>query len=310
MSALREYWRGAGQAWECDELGHLNVRFYLAKAMNALGGFAEAAGMGGAFTPSATATLILREAHLRYHAEVLPGRPLVIHGAVDAFSDSELTLALVMTDAASGAVHAAQRLTLVHADPKTGRAFPFARRTSAALDALSAPTPEPARPRGLAQTPGALDCTATRADALGLETTGRSRIGPDDVDVFGRLRADLTIGKISDTVVNFSAGLVEQWDAAARGEPLSIASAVLEARMRVRRLPCVGSGFVLRSGLADVSAKTRRAVHWALDSASGEALWTMDAVVCMMDLGTRTLATPDPATLERLQGLVIKDLRG
>ena len=29
-------WRGGVNTWECDEMGHMNVRFYLAKAMEGL----------------------------------------------------------------------------------------------------------------------------------------------------------------------------------------------------------------------------------------------------------------------------------
>ena len=44
-----EVWRGAVQAWECDEMGHMNVRFHLAKAMQGLAGAAAALGMPHAF---------------------------------------------------------------------------------------------------------------------------------------------------------------------------------------------------------------------------------------------------------------------
>ena len=31
-----EVWRGGVNTWECDEMGHLNVRFYVARAMEGL----------------------------------------------------------------------------------------------------------------------------------------------------------------------------------------------------------------------------------------------------------------------------------
>lgn len=55
-----ELWRGNANAWECDELGHMNVRFYLAKAMEALGNLADKAGLNGVYLQDATATLIPR----------------------------------------------------------------------------------------------------------------------------------------------------------------------------------------------------------------------------------------------------------
>ena len=37
-----EVWRGCVNTWECDEMGHLNVRFYVARAMEGLVGLAAA----------------------------------------------------------------------------------------------------------------------------------------------------------------------------------------------------------------------------------------------------------------------------
>jgi len=36
---MREVWRGNSAAWECDELGHLNVRAYLANQLDRSGRF-------------------------------------------------------------------------------------------------------------------------------------------------------------------------------------------------------------------------------------------------------------------------------
>ena len=38
---MQVLWRGNANTWECDELGHLNVRFYMAKAQEALAGLAD-----------------------------------------------------------------------------------------------------------------------------------------------------------------------------------------------------------------------------------------------------------------------------
>ena len=63
---MQVLWRGNANTWECDELGHLNVRFYMAKAQEALAGLADQLGMHHAFAPDATATLIPRDVTLRF----------------------------------------------------------------------------------------------------------------------------------------------------------------------------------------------------------------------------------------------------
>ena len=47
-----EVWRGGVNTWEIDMMGHLNVRFYVARAMEGLVGAAAALGMAGAFRPT------------------------------------------------------------------------------------------------------------------------------------------------------------------------------------------------------------------------------------------------------------------
>ena len=68
-------WRGNANAWECDELGHLNVRFYLAKAWEAVEALSEALNMRAAFQPGATATLIAREIDIRFSGRGAARRP-------------------------------------------------------------------------------------------------------------------------------------------------------------------------------------------------------------------------------------------
>ncbi len=305
---METLWLGNANAWECDELGHLNVRAYMAKAMAAAGALADRLGMPYAFNPGAAATLLMREAHLRYHAEVLPGAPLAIEGGVEDACDETLDALFMMKNAASGALAATIRVKFDHVAPKTARRFPFAARTRDALSQWRVDTPEPARPRGVGEGPFAsfsLHDPMTTA----LERSGLGRIGPEDCDVFGRMRAEMAIGKVSDSVVHFSRGLPEQWrDHARHGRPKR-ASAVLEMRVIMRRHPRAGSGFELRSGLISADAKVRRLVHRACDPRTGAALWSMEGVACMMDLDTRRLVRAEGDTLAALKAAVVEGLQ-
>ena len=56
-----EVWRGGVNTWECDEMGHMNVRFYVARAVEGLVGLAGALGLEGAFRPNAEATLLITD---------------------------------------------------------------------------------------------------------------------------------------------------------------------------------------------------------------------------------------------------------
>ncbi|MDP1964510.1 MAG: thioesterase family protein, partial [Reyranella sp.] len=68
-----EIWRGGVNTWECDEMGHMNVRFYVTRAMEGLVGLAAALGLPHAFTQEAGSTLIVGEQHIRFLREAHAG---------------------------------------------------------------------------------------------------------------------------------------------------------------------------------------------------------------------------------------------
>ena len=77
-----EIWRGGVNTWECDEMGHMNVRFYLTKATEGLAGLAAELGMAHAFAPHAEATLLVTDHHVRFLKENHAGAALYMTGAV------------------------------------------------------------------------------------------------------------------------------------------------------------------------------------------------------------------------------------
>ncbi|MFP4519718.1 MAG: thioesterase family protein [Oceanicaulis sp.] len=301
-------WRGNANAWECDELGHMNVRFHLAKAGEAIGVLSQMIAMRGAFRRGATATLAARELTVRFLAEARPGAPLAVRGGVIDHDATSLTCALILEHCAIGKPAAAFTVRLEHADPVTGAVFPFARRTLAALDALRVNKPAACETRSLSHDAPQI-LSPTRADALGLERVSRGMINPDETDAFGRLRLEFTFGKISNAVIHLESGFPEQWAAYREGRDLTAASAVLEARLIYRRFPRPGDGYVLRSGISHVNKNVRTLVHWVCDSETGEGLWSMEAVGCLMDLQTRKLKPVDPDTLAMMESHVIEGLK-
>jgi acyl-CoA thioester hydrolase len=301
--AMIELWRGNANAWECDELGHLNVRGCIAKAMQAAGRMAEIIGMRGAFAPGATATLIARALHVRWLAEVRPGAPLIIEGGVEAVSDTGLEALFVMRHAARSDLAATVRIAFDHAEPGSPRAFPWPERLSGAARRLMVPVPPEAAPRGVSGAGPTGEIGAERADALGLPRIGLGRFGAEDADAFGRIRPEVLIGKVSDSAVHAREAFPEQWAAHQTGG-LTHASALLEARIAVRRLPRPGEGYEIRTGLIEAGPKVRRLVHWVLDPVTGAALWSVEGVACIMDMKTRRLAPAQGDTLAALRSAV------
>jgi len=83
-----ELYRGSINTWECDEMGHMNVRFYVAKMMEGLVELAHAAGLAHAFRERAQSTLRPRDQHIRFIEEAHAGAPFTMTGCVLEVSEN------------------------------------------------------------------------------------------------------------------------------------------------------------------------------------------------------------------------------
>ena len=72
--------KGSTNSWDCDEMGHMNVRVYVEKALEGLGEFAAAIHMPHAYKANGTSTLLPREHHIRFNRESRPGEPMTMSG--------------------------------------------------------------------------------------------------------------------------------------------------------------------------------------------------------------------------------------
>ncbi|WP_417494183.1 thioesterase family protein [Maricaulis sp.] len=304
-----EIWRGNANAWECDELGHMNVKFYLSKANEALGGLAAQTGLKNIHRADANATLLPKALHVRFLAEARPGAPLMIEGGWTGISDTGCSAVLVMRHGGTGKPAASFRIDLDHISPRDGRAFTWPSYFPAQLEARSVTVPDFAGPRGVADTSsGTTAASLERADELGLAHVGLGRFTPDEVDVFGRMRTEVLLGRISNSVVNFSQAFPEEWAFHQGQTEASIGSALLECRILPHRWPRAGDGYVVRSGLKSFGPKVRNIVHWVLDPVTGRPWWTMEGVAAPMDLDARKILDLSPAVRPGLDAACIAGL--
>ncbi|MBS0385323.1 MAG: acyl-ACP thioesterase [Proteobacteria bacterium] len=295
-------YQGSVNTWECDDGGHLNVRFHLERAMIGLGHFAHALEMPHAFTQSAGATLAPLEAHIRFLKEARPGAPLIMHGGVVAMDESDATLCLDMRHA-DGAPATAFTFRVAHADTRGFRPFPWSERSRAAAKRLSVGLPQHAAPRSLDPSIAPTsEATRARAIELGAIRIGASMVSRDQCDGFGRLRGEQFIGRVSDSVPNLMAGWRRETGAAHNVEA---AGAVVEARLVFRRFPQAGDLIENFTGVAGVGDKTFRLVHWLCDPESGGAWASMEAVALTFDIKTRKAIQGTPEQRAKMQARVI-----
>ena len=284
-------------------MGHLNVGFYVAKSMEGLAGLAAELGMTGAFAPDARATLIVREQHIRFLREARPGMPLVMTGGVVEIGESHARLLLLMHHA-DGELAASFQTLVDHATAHEGRAFPWPGRVLARAETLHIDIPPQAAARSVALDRVASRASRARADEIGLRRTGLGAVRAIDCDVFGRMRTELMMARLSDGIPH----VIEGQRAGVADLGARAGGAALEYRLIHLAWPKAGDRVELRSGAAGGDARFRRLIHWLLDPDSGRPWGVAEAIAVSFDLETRKIITLSDAALAEANARVVKGL--
>lgn len=295
-----EIWRGGVNTWDCDEMGHMNVRFYVARAMEGLAGLAAELGLPHAFAPHANATLMVREHHIRFLKEAHAGDPLHMLGGVIEMGETEARVLQLLVHSSSGELAATFQTTVAHVTPREGEAFAWSRAERERAQALRVEVPERARPRSVDLSPATPRAGLERADALGLVRIGLGVLGPGQCDAFGRMAAEQFIGRVSDGIGAFIAPLRDIVAETADPPPARAGGAVLEYRIAYLAWPRLGDRLEIRSGLVAPEGRVMRCAHWLLDPTTGRP-WASSVVSAVtFDLDARKVVAISPAAAARL----------
>ena len=294
-----EIWRGGVNTWDCDEMGHMNVRHYVVRAMEGLAGLAAELGLPHAFSPYANATVVVREQHIRFLREAHAGATLHMLGGVIEISDTEAKILQLLIHTTTGQLAATFQTTIAHVTPSEGEAFPWSRIVHERAAALKVEVPEQARARSVDLSPFESTASLARAEELGLKRIGLGALSPTDCDVFGRMRAEQFIGRVSDGIGAFIGPFRDTVVEHADDKPARVGGAVLEYRLVQLAWPRTGDRVELRSGLVGTEGRAMRVVHWMLDPTTGKAWGTSEAVAITFDLDARkVVAISDAARTE------------
>jgi acyl-CoA thioester hydrolase len=305
---LREYWRGGVEAWECDEMAHMNVRHWVARAFDGLAVMARDLGCPHAFTHEAGGTLAPVDQHIHFLREAPAGMPLFLRAGVLETRETGLTIYSEIVQSVTGQVAATFITRLEHVVAKSGRPFALSRRMREAAEALTVDLPAHGRPRSIAADAPLPDATRDWAVRAGFTRVGLSAVRADELDGFGRLRAETFIGRVSQAVPNllaaWRAGVAEE---AASGDGVSrrAGAAVLEYRLSFRAWPRMGDVIEVWSGAVRVADKTHALQHWLVDPATGAPWCVAEAVAITFDLDARKAIATPPRARAALEAMIV-----
>ncbi len=303
-----EIWRGGVNTWDCDEMGHMNVRFYVVRAMEGLVGLAAEMGLPHAFAPHANATLVVREHHIRFLKEAHAGAPLHMLGGVIEIGETEAKLLQLLVHSATGELAATFQTTVAHVTPREGEAFPWPSIVRERAKALAVEVPERAQARSVDLSPVVSQASLARANDLGLTRISLGALTTGEVDAFGRMRAEQFIGRVSDGIGAFIAPLRDIVAEAAETAPGRVGGAVLEYRIVYRAWPRLGDRLEVRSGLMGADGRVLRCAHWLLDPATGAAWATSTVSAITFDLDARKAVGISAKAAERLKPETVEGL--
>jgi acyl-CoA thioester hydrolase len=280
MSQLSLLYEDTVTGDEIDRNGHLNVRFYAARATRATQALAESLGLAASAGQQSGVLLLVTDAFTRYHREQLVGSHLAVRGGVIGIAADRLRLYHELSNRETGELAA----TFVHEtrllDRRSG-AFVALPESLGCTLADRVPWPERGRPRTLDLDRPPKVLALAEATRRGLALRQDRTITAEECDPEGLLlperQADLFWGGRPAT------GRSEQ---PFRGWRPGFGWVTLESRSVSVRLPRVGTRVQSFGAEVDVGRKTTHRRHWAFDVDRGDVV----AVTSMINLGFDVVA--------------------
>jgi acyl-CoA thioester hydrolase len=282
--------RGSVQQEECDVMGHMNVRHYVARVADAMAWLLLEAGL-----PPARGALVVRDQHIRFLRELAPGTPFTLLGGVLEMTADRLRAFVEIRNTAT----AAPAATFVTDLAAAAGPLPAGLR----VESLRVALPDHAAPRGLSfASPRPLPDRAA-ALAMGLAEAYRGAVRPHECDAEGIMRPDGVIARVWDGVPNLrnrgtGLGVKEE----------GVGSAALEYRLVHLEPLRAGQLLTVTSGLRAMGEKTSTWTHLLHDGPTGRPVAAAEALGVAFDLVARRAIPIPPAQRAALEGLLVPGL--
>jgi acyl-CoA thioester hydrolase len=127
---------GAVYPWQCDQVGHMNVAFYVAKFDEATWQFFAHIGMDGTYFREQRGGMGAVDQHLTYRRELHPGDVVEVTTEVLEVKPKAITFKHTMKETLSGEEAATCTITAVHIEPTARRGSPLPDEVAKAATAM------------------------------------------------------------------------------------------------------------------------------------------------------------------------------
>ncbi len=285
-------YRGAVNAWECDNMGHMNVQFYVAKAADALGFLRLALGLSPAAIATRRLTLLPAEDRVLFRRELRAGDILTMASGIRAVDDEGCLSHTEVRNREKGEIAAIFERRLVPFDLDRRETAPWPADVRLQAEALAArfagpPMPAPQGP----EAPG--------PDAAPLESY-RGFVNAWEADENG-------LAALRFHIHRFSNAMSQVWNTlglagAARLER-NLGGAALDYVVRYHRPLKPADAVLVRSGLIEAGSKVIRLYHHMIDAATSAPVTSIEIVLVTFDLARRKSVPLPPEVRARAEAL-------
>ena len=305
MGTFLKTWVGECSAWECDGLGHLNMRHYMTKVQQARQMFFIQLGLVQAFKAEALSTVSVRDLHIKYLGEARPDNPLYIETGLIELSELDIRLCHMMFHG-DGRMAATIVENVEHISLRTKMPFPWNARFRTATKPYHVEQPEPSKPRNLSYDTKPQALNDADLQKLGVKQIGTGVFQPHEMGLDGSATPQALMGRTTETVAHMRDGYPEFLDPEYHTSGKS--GALLEAQFFKNSRAETGDGYKLYAGLVEGNSYTRKLVHNVVDVVTGVNIFSMIGDGCLFDLKARKLIKATEAQVAALQKNIVKGL--
>jgi len=120
-----ETFKGTVYPWQCDNFGHMNVQFYVARFDEANWHLLADCGITPDYFRENNKAIVAVEQNISYHKELFPGDLILVRSKLMEISDKTMIYYHQMLNCQTNEVASEMTLTAVHIDTRTRKAVPF-----------------------------------------------------------------------------------------------------------------------------------------------------------------------------------------
>ena len=292
--------RSSVNAWECDENGHLNVRYFIGKNYQGLIHLLAEVGLYPQLLRQRGWRTTIASQHIRFHREVRMAIPITIRGQLVGKQNSRVTAYTEMRHSRDDTLFASfySEIDIVNSEDKPPEDFDLRINDSG----FQVPDHGVARSLYAEEIPVK---SVKEALDMGYVETGRGTVMAEECGTDGAMEFYQYGARIADAIPNFMSILQSDAEFALRSSG-ELGGAVIESRADYYSVLMHNSRFVILSGLRSFTAKTKRLSHLLFDLDTELPVVHSQGVAVALDLKTRRSVSFSADRINRMQAQQLK----